>query len=878
MARLDEVIVRLAAPIVPRDIRASWQREWEAELAWSRRRGSGDTARAMRALGAWPHACWLRRDRWRIDMLWHDITYAARTLIRRPGYALLAVLSLAIGIGANVAMFSAVHAVLLRPLPFPNPDQLVSIWTTNHGRPGRGYESTPPDFADWRRDTAGFTEMAAVVAGASALTGDGPAEQVPSAQVTGGFFTVFGVAPLHGRTLLPDDDPMSAPEVVALSHGLWRRRFGGDAGLVGQTIPIDGQSMRVVGVMPEGFDYPIGSQLWRPLRFTEDQLRTQRGAHYLDVVARLAPGVSLGQAREALAAQASRLAGLYPRTNADRITAIEPMRDTLVGDVRRAMLLMLGAVGFVLLIVCVNVASLALTRALGRQRELAVRTALGAGRARLVRSLLVESVLLAFAGGAAGLLAAVWATRLLAALGRGIAIPLLDQTSIDATVLGFTVALSGLTAILFGALPAWQASRRLDIVRGIREGAGATTDARHRQRLRAGLIVAETALAVVLLVGAGLLMRSFLALAAVDLGFRPAGVQSFSLSLPQAKYPTPASRAVLIETLLSRVSGRPDVEAAGAIFGLPLTNFGYVISMSTLDERKLSDEEQDGKSLQVRVVTPDYFRAMGIPLRRGRALGEADRLGAAPVVVINEAAAALLWPEEDAIGHSFTLGTRLSQGGPPVGGTVVGVVGDVRDAGPAARVRPAVYATHAQFPVPFVSVAVKARGEPDALVEPLRQVLADLDPELPMFRVRTMEQLGRDAVAQPRLFLTLLGVFASIAVLLAAVGIYGVLAHSVSQRTREIGVRLALGAERGHVMRMIVGQAMVFALAGLAIGLVLAIGAGRLMQSLLFGVEPLDGVTHAAVIVGLVATALVASVIPAVRAARVDPVTALRSE
>jgi predicted permease len=878
MPRVDEAIVRLAAPLAPADIRSAWRREWEAELAWSRRRGSSDAARAMRAMGAVPHACWLRWDRWRIEMLWHDVTYAARTLVRRPGYSLLAIASLAVGIGANVAMFSAIHAVLLRPLPFPDPEQLVSIWTTNHGRPGRGYESAAPDFADWRRDTAGFTEMAALVAGASALTGDGPAEQVPSAQVTGGFFTVFGVAPLHGRALSPEDDPVTGPDVAVLSHGLWQRRFGSNAGLVGQAIPIDGRLVRVVGVMPGGFDYPIGSQLWRPLRFTEDQLRTQRSAHYLDVVARLAPGVPIGQAREALAAQAARLAGLHPRSNADRTTTIEPMRDTLVGDVRRAMLLMLGAVGFVLLIVCANVANLALTRALGRQRELAVRTALGAGRARLVRSLLVESVLVAVAGGAAGLLAAVWATGFLAALGRGIDIPLLDQTSIDATVLAFTAGVSALAAVLFGTLPAWQASRRLDVARGIREGAGATTDVRHRQRLRAGLIVAETALAVVLLVGAGLLMRSFLALTTVELGFSPSGVETFSVSLPQAKYPTPVSRAVLVETLVSRVSARADVEAAGAIYGLPLTNFGYVISMSTLDDRKLSDEEQDAKSLQVRVVTPDYFRAMGVPLRRGRTIAETDRLGAPPVVVVNEAAVALLWPDGNPLGHSFTMGTRLAQGGLPVGGTVVGVVGDVRDGSPAARARPTMYASHGQFPVASVAIAVKARGEPDALVEPLRRLLADLDPELPMFRVRTMEQLARDAVAQPRLFLTLLGVFASMAVLLAAVGIYGVLAHSVSQRTREIGVRLALGAERGRVMGMVVGQAMGLALAGLGLGLVLAAGAGWLMQGLLFGVHPLDGPTHAAVIVGLVLTALVASVVPALRAASVDPATALRGD
>jgi putative ABC transport system permease protein len=587
----------------------------------------------------------------------HDIKYATRTLLKRPGFTIVAVFSLAIGIGANAAIFGAVRAVLLRPLPFPGPEALVAVSTTTLERPDApGGSSTPPDFTDWRRDLRGFVEMAAVVAGASALTGDGPAEQVPSANVTGGFFGVLGTPALYGRTLEPADDPMGASDVAVLGHALWQRRYGGSRAVIGSTITIDSQPYRVVGVMPAGFAYPLGADLWMPQRFSEEDLRTQRGAQYLDVIARLAPDATLAQAQDEMRAYASRLAEAYPRTNNDRTIALHPMREALVGDVRPALFLMLGAVGFVLLIVCVNVANLVLTRALGRRREWAVRTALGAGRARLVRGLLVESGLLAVVGGLAGLVVAMWAAKLIAALEGSVEIPLLDQTRVDGPVALFAIAISGLTAAAFGTLPAWQASKGLDVARGIREEGGATTSDRRRQRLRGSLIVMEAALAVVLLVGAGLLMRSFLGLIAVDLGFTRERVQTFNLSLPEPTYPTPQARAEVIDTLLSRVRAHPQVEAAGAIFGLPLTNFGYVISMSTLDDRTLDDDESMERSLQVRVVTPDYFRAMGIPIRRGRAFGDPDRLGAPPVVLVNETAATRLWPGQDPLGHSFTVG------------------------------------------------------------------------------------------------------------------------------------------------------------------------------------------------------------------------------
>ena len=554
------------------------------------------------------------------------------------------------------------------------------------------------------------------------------------------------------------------------------------------------------------------------------------------------------------------------------------MRDALVGDVRPAMLTLLGAVGFVLLIVCVNVASLVLARAVGRQRELVVRTALGAGRGRLVRGLLVESALLAGIGGAAGLVAAVWAARAIAGLDEGIGVPLLDQTRVDGVVALFTVGVAALAAILFGTLPAWHTSARLDIARGIREDSGTTTGDRQRHRLRGSLIVVETALAVVLLVGAGLLMRSFIGLSSVELGFNAERLQTFNVSLPDSAYTTPIARSTVVDTFLARAVTHPGVESAGAIFGLPLSNFRYGITMSTLDGRALNDDEQTERMMQVRVVTPDYFATMGIPVRRGRALSRSDGQGSPPVVVVNETAASRLWPGEDPLGHEFTLGTRLGQGGGPAGGMVVGVAGDVRDHGPAAPVRPTVYLSHAQFPVSFVTFVIKSRGEPQALVGPLRQALAELDPDLPMFTVRTMEQRVSDGVAQPRLVLTLIVFFAAAAVLLAAVGIYGVMAYSVSQRSREIGLRLALGAERSSVMRMVVTHAMTLALSGLGIGLLLGVGAARLMQSLLFGVEPLDAATYLAVSLGFVVVALLASMIPALRASRLDPIAALRNE
>jgi predicted permease len=812
-------------------------------------------------------------------MFFQDLKYALRTLTRRPAFATVTVLTLAIGIGANAAIFSAVHAVVLRPLPFPRAEQIVQVSsTTARGPQFYGGAASPPDFTDWRRDSTSFSEMAAISAGSIPWSGHGQAEQVPFAMVTGGFFNVLGVAPLYGRAIGYEDDPIGAPDIVVVSHRLWTRRLGSDPTVVGKTMTLDGIPRRIVGIMPAGVSYPLGTELWTPLRFTGETLATQRGAHFLDVIARLKPGVTRDRAQAEMSALVRQMAAAFPRTNANKAVALFALRDAILGNVRPALLILLAAVGFVMLIVCVNVASLGLSRALGRSRELAIRAALGAGRGRLVNGMLVESVVLAAAGGAAGLLLANWAAPALAALDSALGIPLLDETRVDGTVLAFTAAVSLCAAILFGTVPAWHAASRLDVVQRIREGAATLTAGRDRQRLRAGLIVFETALAVVLLVGAGLLMRSFMRMTSVDLGFDTAQVQTFNISLPESKYSTPQARALFIDTLLSRLSGRSDIEAAGAIFGLPLTRFSHGYTTSILDGRRLSDEEQDRRTVQMRVVTPDYFRVMGIPIVRGRAFGHTDRLGSALVAVVDQRAAQLLWPGTDPLGHQFALGTRLGQGGEPAGGEVVGVAHDVYDLGAAGRLRPTVYLAHAQFPMDFMTVTLKARGDAAALAEPSRALLAELDPDLPMFRVRTLDQLADSAIAQPRLYFTLLALFASAAILLAAIGIYGVLMHAVAQRTREIGIRLALGASRHEVVSSVVRHATLLALAGLGSGLLLAIGVTRYVRTLLFQVEPTDVMTYVVVAGSLLFVALVASYLPARRASRVDPITALRTE
>jgi putative ABC transport system permease protein len=884
MLRWCDLVIQGAAPLVPYDIRADWMREWRAELAYAcareTRRGRRLPLRCLvRSCGAFFHAAWLRWDRWRVEMILQDFKHAVRALRAKPGFTAVTVLTLAIGIGGNAAIFGAVNAVLLRPLPYRDADRLVRVYKTSIKQPDRvGGTVSPPDYVDWRRDNTAFAEVAAYDGDSYPLTGNGAAEQLPAADVTGGFFAVMGTPPRLGRTITDDDDREGARDVVVLSHALWARRFGSNPGIIGEQLQIDGVSREVIGVMPDGFQFPLQSEFWIPFKFTAKDIETQRGAHYIEVIARLKPEASVESARQDMRAIAGRLAQAYPRTNRDNSASVHPLRDGIVGGVRQSMFVLLGAVGLVLLIVCVNIASLVLIRAVGRGRELAVRVAVGASRASLFRGLLVESVLLGVLGGAGGLLLAYWAMTAIASLDTAVGIPMVNQTRLDTTVIVFTLSVSMIAAILFGTMPAWQATAIGDVIGRIREEGGSTTSDPKRQRMRSLLIVAETMLAVVLLVGAGLLTRSFSRLLAVDLGFSDNGVQTFTLTLPASRYGQPLQRQEFIDTLTTRIAANPAVESAGAVFGLPLSGFSYGISTSTIDGRRLSDDEQDALTLQIRIVTPDYFKTMSISVSRGRGFTPSDRMGAPSVAILNQAAANRLWPEAEPLGHEMRIGTRFGLGGEPAGGVIVGVVADVHDHGPATPVRPTLYLAHGQWPVDFMTIVAKGRGEPSALVEPMRSVLQNLDPDVPMFAVRSMPQIVSNAVAQPRLYMVLIVCFATTAMLLAAIGLYGVLAYAVGQRRREIGIRLALGARRGEVLRMVMSQAGRLVVVGVAIGLVAAVLASRLLRAQLFEVAPTDTTTYVLVAIVLIAVSLLASWIPARRASRIDPMTALRQD
>lgn len=882
--RCCDWLVRVAAPMVPVDIRADWLREWQAELAYASTRADRSGRRLpleclWRSTGALFHAAWLRWDRWRIDMILQDLKHAIRALRAKPGFTAVTVLTLAIGIGGTTAIFGAVNAVLLRPLPYPGPDELVRVFKTSLKAPDRvGGTVSPPDFADWRRNNSVFTELAAYDSDSITVTGQGAAEVVRIGEVTGGFFGVLGAPPLYGRPITTADDPMGSRDVVVLGHGIWVRRFGSNPQIVGQTIHLDGTAREVIGIMPAGIEFPLRSELWIPLRFSAKDLETQRGAHYIEVLGRLKPGVPIDDARAEMRTIAARLAREYPRTNRDNSASVHPLRESLVGSVRQSMFVLLGAVGLVLLIVCVNIASLVLIRGVSRGRELAVRLAVGAGRFSLFRGLLIESVVLGAAGGAAGLLLAYWASTAIAALDPSIGVPLLNQTRLDFVVVGFAFAAALTAALLFGTMPAWQATSITDVVTRIREEAGSTTSDPKKQRTRSMLIIAETMLAVVLLVGAGLLTRSFTKLLGVDLGFSSERVQTFSVSLPTSRYNAPQLRQEFMASLLTRLATRPEVVKAGAISGLPLTNARFGISTSTIDGVTLSDDEQDRLTLQVRLVTPDYFDTMAIPIRQGRAFASSDRIGSEPVAVLNETAAARIWPQGGALGHHLEIGTGFGMGRGRAGGAIVGVVGDVREYGAASRPAPTLYLAYGQWPVDSMTVAIKTAGEPSSMIEPSRALLREMDPDVPMFAVRSMSQIRDTAIAQPRLYLILIGSFALTAMLLAALGLYGVLAYAVGQRTREIGIRLALGARRAEVLRMVMFQASRLVVAGVGIGLVAAMLSSRLLRAQLFEVAPTDTATYVLVAVGLMAVSLLASWIPARRASRIDPVQALRQE
>jgi putative ABC transport system permease protein len=826
-----------------------------------------------------------------LSALMQDIRYGGRMLLKKPGFTFVAVLALALGIGANTAIFSVINAVLLRPLPFNDPDRLVMVWGSAPQVQAE-WDKLPASaagFEDWREQNHVFEQLAAFKTWAWNLTGsNSEPEQVWGARVSADLFPVLGVKPLLGRTFLPEEERNGATHVILMGHGLWQRRFGSDPNIIGRTISLTGQSYTVVGVMPPGFKFPGGTnmlsgfrfspqtELWEPLAITNDDLKN-RGTLNLAVIGRLKPNVTLEEAQAEMTTIARRLEEQYPDSNQGLGIKLVRLHEQVVGQVRLALLVLLATVGFVLLIACANVANLLLARSTSRQKEIAIRTALGAGRARLIRQLLTESVLLALVGGAAGLLLAFWGIDALGALIPE-NIPRANEIGIDARMLGFTLLVSLLTGLVFGLAPALQASRT-DVNESLKEGMRGMTSSLGRNRLRSLLVVCEIALALMLLVGAGLLIRSFIRLQQVSPGFDPRSVMAAEVALPfqpGAKYEDEKKQAAFFEQAIERIETIPGVESAGAVESLPLS--GAVESSSfNIDGRAAAQSAAEQPNADYTEVSSHYFRAMGIPVIKGRAFTSDDRADAPGVVVINESLGRKYFAGEDPLGRRITFDNLKDPEAKWL--TIVGVVGDVKQTNLNAETEPAIYLPHTQSPSPLMTLVVRTRSaDPTSVAASVRGEIRALDRDIPVTSMRAMEQVLAASVSQRRFSMLLLGIFAGVALLLAAVGIYGVMAYSVTQRTHEIGIRMALGAQGGDILKLVVGQGMILALIGVAIGLAAALLLTRVMMSLLFNVSATDPLTFAAVSLLLITVALIACYIPARRAMRVDPMEALRYE
>ena len=794
--------------------------------------------------------------------LLQDLRYGLRVLAKSPGLMIVAVLALALGMGANTAIFSVVNAVLLRPLPYRDAERLATLYETD-ARQESFFPAAPANFLAWKAGARSFEDLAALSnKGWSVnLTGAGEPERLQGFQVTANFFPLLGAQAAHGRTFLPEEDRPGGPQVVVLGHGFWQRRFAADPAVVGRTLTINGQGYSVVGVMPADFQVYQKADLWAPVAFDAKE-EANADDHYLFVMGRLKPGATVEQAR----AEASAiLKATAERPEEANLAGVSPAQEGLVREVRPLLYVLFGAVGFVLLIACANVAGLLLARASGRRREIAIRSALGASRARIVRQLLTESLLLSLAGGAFGLLLALWGVELLVALLPEhvvVGSPRLRSLGVDRWMLGYTLGLAAATSLFFGLLPAVQASKA-SLIDSLKEGGRGGGAGSWRQRLRGALIVAEVALAVVLLAGAGLMMKSLWQLNKVDPGYDPSNVLAVSVDLPESKYEGPERIAEFYQRAFERVAALPGVERVGAVNSMGVST-GF-----TIDERPPADPQRRPQA-GTRFVSPEYFGALRVPVLRGRAFTEQDRRGSPAVIVVDETLAGRHFAGSDPLGKHITVYGASRE--------IVGVVGAARYEGPADKPYPVAYLPYTQMTWSGMTLYVRSSHEAASLAPSVRGAIRAVDPDQPVYDVKPLAATLAETVAPRRYVTILLGAFAAIALLLAVLGLYGVIAYSVAQRTNEIGIRMALGARPRDVLGMILRQGVWLVAAGLAAGVAGALAVTRLMEGLLYGVTPTDPATLTLVSLLLAAVALAACYLPARRATRIDPMIALRYE
>jgi putative ABC transport system permease protein len=800
----------------------------------------------------------------------HDIVYAVRKLRSAPGFTLTVILTLALGIGANTAIFSVVDGVLLRPLPFREPDRVMRVHFIYNGEPDAG---SPPELRDFRTRSRTMESLAMYQGRTVNLVRDGAdPEQLVGVLVNANWFNLLGITPELGRAFVEGEDNEGAPKVAMLSDAVWRRDFNADRGVIGRAIRLNGEQVTVVGVVPAGRGYPFSADLWTPLVFTSSQLSdAARGARYLSMIGRLRAGATEEQARRELSQIGAGIASAFPDKYKTLSLDPVPLQDAIVGDLKRPLFVIMGAVAFVLPIACANVANLFLVRATGRESEMAVRTALGAGKSRLVRQLVTESLLLSLLGGAAGLLLANWGMKVLLRLAPP-NLPRVDTAAIDAAALFITLGIVVVTGLVFGLLPAMQLDG--DVASALRAGARGTRTRHVSARIRGGIVVAEVALAVMLLVGAGLLLRSFQQLLSIDPGFRPDRVLTFRLALTERSYPSDTSQRNFVTALEERLRALPGVRQVGIASALPLDGSDFTLSFTVRGRPPVP--KNDEPATQIVAATPEFLSAMGIPVVRGRNYTRDAQPGTPKEVVVSREFVRRFFANEDPLGHYIDLG--WSQDGDRRGGTIIGVVGDVKQGALNQETPPLLYLPYAQAPLQNLRIAVQTSVPPLSLTKSVRTAVREVDRELPVFSIRPLDDYVATSIGPQRFYATLVGIFAAVALTLAAVGLYGVIAYAVSQRTHELGVRVALGATSQRIANMVVAQGLSLTIGGAIAGVVAAVLVTRVLSALLYSVSALDPLTFVVVLLVLMAVAMVASYVPARRAARVDPLVAMRGD